>query len=103
MASIEIKRAYERPAPKDGKRILVDRLWPRGLRKDAVIPDDLQALLDSNEHARQRFERLTAGHRREYIQWIIEAKRPETRQRRLAATIERLTNEALDAPSAPPR
>jgi uncharacterized protein YeaO (DUF488 family) len=39
MASFEIKRAYERPAPKDGKRILVDRLWPRGLRKDAASLD----------------------------------------------------------------
>jgi uncharacterized protein YeaO (DUF488 family) len=39
MTSIEIKRAYERPTPKDGKRILVDRLWPRGLRKDAASLD----------------------------------------------------------------
>jgi len=38
MASIQIKRAYEPPSPKDGKRILVDRLWPRGLKKsDAAI------------------------------------------------------------------
>jgi uncharacterized protein YeaO (DUF488 family) len=39
MASIEIKRAYQPPSPKDGKRILVDRLWPRGLRKDAAALD----------------------------------------------------------------
>ena len=39
MASITIKRAYEAPSPKDGKRILVDRLWPRGLRKDAAALD----------------------------------------------------------------
>jgi uncharacterized protein YeaO (DUF488 family) len=39
MASIKIKRAYEPPSPKDGKRILVDRLWPRGLRKDAAALD----------------------------------------------------------------
>ena len=30
---IRLKRAYEPPAPEDGCRILVDRLWPRGLRK----------------------------------------------------------------------
>lgn len=29
--SIEIKRAYEAPAPSDGLRIYIDRLWPRGL------------------------------------------------------------------------
>ncbi len=35
---IRLKRAYDPPAPDDGVRILVDRLWPRGLRKaDAVI------------------------------------------------------------------
>jgi uncharacterized protein YeaO (DUF488 family) len=39
MASIKIKRAYEPPSPKDGKRILVDRLWPRGLRKDEASLD----------------------------------------------------------------
>ena len=32
--SINLKRAYEAPAMTDGKRILVDRLWPRGLKKD---------------------------------------------------------------------
>ena len=34
-----MKRAYEKPEPDDGKRILVDRLWPRGLRKDAAKID----------------------------------------------------------------
>lgn len=38
MADIPIKRVYEPPAKTDGKRFLVDRLWPRGLRKaDAVL------------------------------------------------------------------
>jgi uncharacterized protein YeaO (DUF488 family) len=31
--SIAIKRAYDRPSPQDGVRILIDRLWPRGLSK----------------------------------------------------------------------
>ena len=30
---VEIKRVYDAPAPSDGKRILVDRLWPRGITK----------------------------------------------------------------------
>lgn len=33
MRSVAIKRAYDRPSPQDGTRILVDRLWPRGLSK----------------------------------------------------------------------
>jgi uncharacterized protein YeaO (DUF488 family) len=31
---IAIKRVYDKPGPEDGRRILVDRLWPRGLRKE---------------------------------------------------------------------
>jgi len=36
---IEIKRVYEQPAPTDGTRILVDRLWPRGLSKERAQLD----------------------------------------------------------------
>ena len=32
--SVYIKRAYEAPESTDGKRVLVDRLWPRGIRKE---------------------------------------------------------------------
>ncbi|MDB5611012.1 MAG: hypothetical protein JWP25_7912 [Bradyrhizobium sp.] len=39
MASILIKRVYEQPSPGDGVRILVDRLWPRGVRKEAAALD----------------------------------------------------------------
>ena len=34
---IKIKRAYEAPSAQDGTRVLVDRLWPRGLRKSAAV------------------------------------------------------------------
>ena len=32
--AFRIKRVYEPPSPADGQRILVDRIWPRGIRKD---------------------------------------------------------------------
>lgn len=32
-ADVQLKRAYDPPSPQDGKRILVDRLWPRGVSK----------------------------------------------------------------------
>lgn len=35
-APVKLKRAYEQPAPSDGVRVLVDRLWPRGLDKRQV-------------------------------------------------------------------
>lgn len=37
--TLEIKRAYDEPAAGDGQRILVDRLWPRGLSKDKAHID----------------------------------------------------------------
>jgi uncharacterized protein YeaO (DUF488 family) len=36
---IRIKRVYEAPGPDDGRRILVDRLWPRGLTKEKAKID----------------------------------------------------------------
>jgi uncharacterized protein YeaO (DUF488 family) len=48
--SVEIKRAYEKPAPADGVRVLVDRLWPRGVGKQAAaITAWLRELAPSNE------------------------------------------------------
>jgi len=36
---IKLKRVYEEPSPDDGYRVLVERLWPRGLTKDRVAVD----------------------------------------------------------------
>jgi uncharacterized protein YeaO (DUF488 family) len=37
--SLAIKRVYAPPGPRDGKRVLIDRLWPRGLGKDEAAVD----------------------------------------------------------------
>jgi uncharacterized protein YeaO (DUF488 family) len=39
MAEVRVRRAYEEPSEADGPRILVDRVWPRGLRKAAAQLD----------------------------------------------------------------
>lgn len=47
---VTTKRVYESPAPTDGLRILVDRLWPRGLTKEKARVDEwLRDLAPSNE------------------------------------------------------
>ncbi|MGH3171963.1 MAG: DUF488 domain-containing protein [Trebonia sp.] len=38
-ANIRVRRVYDAPSPDDGARVLVDRIWPRGLRKDAARLD----------------------------------------------------------------
>lgn len=47
---IRCKRAYEEPAPDDGLRVLVERLWPRGIRKaDAAIDRWMKEIAPSPE------------------------------------------------------
>jgi uncharacterized protein YeaO (DUF488 family) len=47
---LRIKRVYEKRNPGDGKRILVDRLWPRGLtREEAAIDEWMKDLAPSDE------------------------------------------------------
>ncbi|MEO8460483.1 MAG: YdeI/OmpD-associated family protein [Dokdonella sp.] len=53
-----------------------------------AIPDDLVAALKRNRKAAAVFEKFAPSHRREYIEWLTEAKRAETRERRLATAIE---------------
>jgi hypothetical protein len=59
----------------------------RAVRKFSV-PADLAAALKKNQAAASYFEGLSPSHRREYVEWITEAKREETRTRRLATTLE---------------
>lgn len=49
-SNIRLKRAYLPPAPEDGLRVLVDRLWPRGISKsDAKIDRWMKELAPSSE------------------------------------------------------
>lgn len=60
-------------------------------KKPLPVPADLKALLAKNAKARATFDNFPPSHKREYIEWITEAKRDETRQKRLATTMEWLT------------
>jgi len=54
-------------------------------------PGDLQKLLSRNTKARTQFDTLSFTNQREYVGWIIEAKRPETRAARLSKTVDLLS------------
>ena len=56
--------------------------------RDAV-PDDIALALQAGG-ATEPFARLPPSHQREYLTWISEAKRPETRSRRIVQTVMRL-------------
>ena len=69
---VHIKRAYEPARSADGQRILIDRLWPRGLRKDKAHFDEwLKAIAPSDQlrkwfgHDPRRWEEFRQRYRRE--------------------------------------
>jgi hypothetical protein len=58
--------------------------------REVEVPADLAAALDADPEARRAFDALSFTHRKEYARWVGEAKRPETRERRVAETVERV-------------
>lgn len=53
-----------------------------------TVPADLRNTLARHPKARAFFTGLAPSHRREYVEWITEAKRPETRAKRIVTTLE---------------
>ena len=68
---VKVPRAAKKPAP-----------------KAATIPGDLAAAFGKNKKAQAGFDALSPSHKREYLEWITEARAAETRARRLAQAIE---------------
>ena len=55
-----------------------------------AIPAELKRIFKSEKAAKAAFEKLSYTHQKEYVNWINEAKKEETRQNRIARTIEAL-------------
>lgn len=100
--SVEIKRVYDQPMESDGYRVLVDRLWPRGLTKerarvdewakDVAPTNDLRKWFHENEPKWEEFQRkyrtylkehkdiiepLISRARREHVTLLYASKREE--------------------------
>jgi len=56
-------------------------------KKELVVPDYLTAALKKNKKALNTFESFSYSHKKEYVEWVTEAKRDETRAQRLETTI----------------
>jgi hypothetical protein len=54
------------------------------------VPEDLAAALDAVPGARAAFDGCSFSHRREWVEWVAEAKRPETRERRVRGVVEQV-------------
>jgi uncharacterized protein YdeI (YjbR/CyaY-like superfamily) len=67
----------------------VKKSRPRSRGKQKLsVPTDLKAGLQKNTKARRTFENFSYSHKKEYVQWITDAKRDETRKRRLQTAIQ---------------
>ena len=60
----------------------------KAVKAELEMPVELKQALATNGKARKAFEAFPPSHRREYIEWIAEAKREETRSKRVAQTVE---------------
>jgi len=75
--AVQLKRVYDKAAKSDGTRVLVDRLWPRGLTKQAAaVKAWLRDLAPSNELRRWYHERPDAWHvfRKRYLSELADPK-----------------------------
>jgi len=66
-------------------------VWKDEAPRTVEVPAEFEKLL-KNENLIPMFEKLSYTHRKEYCRWIIEAKKEETRTRRLTKAIEMLKN-----------
>ena len=64
--------------------------WIDSERKIVRVPDDLAAGLGRGTEAEAFFNALSFTNRKEYVEWVVTAKRPETRAARVKGSIERL-------------
>lgn len=64
------------------------KLWEDKEERIVEIPDDVKIVFNENLKAKELFDVMSYTHRKEYIRWIVEAKKPETRENRKVKMIE---------------
>jgi uncharacterized protein YdeI (YjbR/CyaY-like superfamily) len=69
----------------EGKKLVKPKATEK---KELVVPDYFTKALNKNKKAKQVFENFAYSHRKEYLQWITEAKTEETRDKRIATALE---------------
>lgn len=86
----ELIAVAKKAAKLNEEGVKVERKKPAP-KKEMAVPEELAAALKRNAKARTTFDNFPPSHRREYVEWIADAKTEETRQRRTAQAIEWLS------------
>ena len=64
--------------------------WANSVTKEIILPPDFETALKKNKKEAAYFHSLAFSHKREYVEWIVTAKKEETRAKRIEGTIARL-------------
>jgi uncharacterized protein YeaO (DUF488 family) len=89
MMAIRIRRAYDPPLPEDGRRVLVERFWPRGMKKDRLFLNAWLRELAPSDELRRWF-----GHDPARWQEFRRRYRQELRGTRQQQLLDELTDQA---------
>ena len=90
---VQIKRAYVASSPRDGYRVLIDRLWPRGIRKQDLVIDAWAKELAPSTALRRWF-----GHDPRRWRTFTTRYREELRAPAARATLDALANHSANGP-----
>ena len=81
MSGFRVKRAYDDPSPQDGRRVLVDRLWPRGLSRERAALDDWAKGVAPSAHLRTWFHEAPQERKDEFaVRYADELAEPAQQQ-----------------------
>jgi uncharacterized protein YdeI (YjbR/CyaY-like superfamily) len=89
---IPVRKEVREAAGVSGGDAITVSLEPDLQPRIVSVPDDLARSLRTHQGAKAAFEAMSYTHRKEYVQWIEGAKRPETRAKRVAQAVDRLTS-----------
>ncbi|MBV8279263.1 MAG: DUF1905 domain-containing protein [Verrucomicrobia bacterium] len=94
---IPVRKEVREAAAVSAGDLITVTLEPDLEPRTVLVPDDLARSLRTHELAQASFEAMSYSHRKEYVQWIEGAKRPETRAKRIAQAVDRLTSTSTKA------
>jgi len=88
LPSKKVLAGYVKEAMRLNEEGVVVPKKPKAPKPEAEVPPELAAALAKNRKAKAAFEGFSPSHRREYVTWIVEAKREETKVKRIAQAVE---------------